>query len=69
MGGTPRGVRPPEEGISTDHKTRPGDEHIMAEDRQKVESTNEHGESGHVPERKLNPALQQMRNRKDPRGA
>lgn len=68
MGGTPRGVRPPKEGISTDHKTRPGDDHIMEEDRQKFEATKELGESKHIPER-LNPALQQVRDKKDPRGA
>lgn len=67
MGGT-HDNRPPKEGISTDHKTRPGDERIMQEDVQKYESTKDHGESKHIPESKLNPALQQVKDKNDVRG-
>lgn len=58
----------PDEGLSTDRKTRPGDEHIMTEDKQKYESTKKQGQSRHIPERKLNPALQQVRDKNDVRG-
>ena len=68
------GKRPDQHNISraeagaTDYKTLPEDERINTEDHQKVEATKKRGESKHMPERNLNPALQEIRDRKDVRG-
>lgn len=58
----------PAEGRSTDHKSLVEDEHLHNEDKQKYEATKQRGESRHIPERKVNPALQEVRDRNDVRG-
>lgn len=58
----------PAEAGATDYKSRPDDERILEEDRQKYEATKDGGQSRHIPERKVNPALQGVRDRNDKRG-
>ena len=56
----------PNEGRSTDHKTLTDDEHIHAEDKGNLNETR-HGHS-HIPESAENPALRDLKQRRnDPR--
>lgn len=58
----------PAEGRATDHKSLTPDEHVHVEDHQKYEATRKRGESKHIPDRKLNPAQQSLRDQNDVRG-
>jgi hypothetical protein len=53
---------------ATDYKSLPDDEKVLNEDHEKYKSTEKRAQSSKIPESKLNPALEDVRNRKDVRG-